>query len=72
MANKRSHGEGHVKQLPSGNWRGQVMAGYTDDGKKKVISFSGGTKSEVLAKIRDFQYQKEQGISLDNKLIFEN
>ena len=59
MARKRSDGNGYVKKLPSGNWRGQIMDGYRDDGKRNVVSFTCKTKAEVLDKIRDYWYAKD-------------
>lgn len=59
MAGKRSNGDGAVKKLPSGNWRGQIMDGYRDDGKRNVISFTAKTKAEVLDKIRAYWRDKE-------------
>lgn len=59
MAGKRSNGDGAVKKLPSGNWRGQIMDGYRDDGKRNVISFTAKTKSEVLDKIRAYWRDKD-------------
>jgi integrase len=59
MAKKRSDGSGSVKKLPSGNWRGQIMDGYQDNGKKKVISFTCKTKGEVLDKIRAYWNEKD-------------
>ena len=47
MARKRSHGEGSVRKLKSGNWHGEVMDGYSADGKKRIISFSAATKTSV-------------------------
>lgn len=55
MAKKRSAGEGSVRRTKSGSWRGELMTGYTDEGKKKIINFSGQTKSEVLEQIRAYQ-----------------
>lgn len=72
MAGKRSHGEGYVRQLPSGNWRGQLMDGYTDDGKKNTISFSAPTKKEVLAMMREYQMQKEAHVHINKKLQFSD
>lgn len=46
MARKRSHGEGSVWKLKNGMWRGQLMDGYTDGGKKNIISFSGETAAK--------------------------
>jgi len=71
MAGKRSHGEGNVSQLKSGTWRGQLMDGYTPEGKKNIISFLGTTKSEVLRKIREYQTQKEANIHVDRKMLFK-
>ena len=59
MAGKRSNGNGTIKKLPSGNWRGQIMDGYRDDGKRKVISFTCKTKAEVMDKIRWYWQEKE-------------
>lgn len=50
MAKKRSSGEGHVKKLKNGSWRGQIMDGYRDDGKRNIVSFSGATKGECWIK----------------------
>lgn len=54
MAKRKSPGEGSVWRLKSGSWRGQIMDGYTNDGKKNIISFSAPTKAEVLDKIREW------------------
>lgn len=70
MAGKRMRGEGYVTQLNSGRWRGQVMDGFTDEGKKKIISFSGETKSDVVRQIHDFTAKRDAGYILDKKLDF--
>ena len=31
MAKKRGKGEGSIKRIKSGQWRGLLMDGYTDD-----------------------------------------
>ena len=72
MARKRSHGEGSVRKLKSGNWHGEVMDGYSADGKKRIISFSAATKAEVLDKIRDYQNKKDAHIHVDKKLTLSN
>ena len=51
---KRSNGEGSFRKLPSGNWSGQIMVGYTPEGKRKVKTFTAPTKSEVQQKIRQY------------------
>jgi hypothetical protein len=68
MAKKRSHGEGSVRKLKSGNWHGEVMDGYTDDGKRCVISFSAATKGEVLDLIRDYQNKKDAHVRINKKM----
>lgn len=60
MKKKRSNGEGSFTKMPSGNWRGQIMLGYDEDGKKIVKSFSAATKTEVQQKIRDYLFQREK------------
>ena len=59
MAKKRGSGNGSIRRQPSGNWRGQIMDGYRDDGKRNIISFSGGTKAEVQDKIREYWNRRE-------------
>lgn len=51
---KRSNGEGSFRKLPSGNWAGQIMVGYTPEGKRNIKTFSAPTKSEVQQKIRKY------------------
>lgn len=51
---RRSNGEGSYRKLPSGNWSGQIMVGFTDEGKRKIKTFTAPTKSEVQQKIRQF------------------
>ena len=70
MAGKRSSGEGYVKQLKSGTWHGELMDGYTEEGKRKMVSFSAGSKAEVVKKIREFQTQKESNIHIDREMTF--
>ena len=72
MARKRSNGEGSVRRTPSGTWRGQIMDGYRDDGKRNVVNFTGATKGEVLELIRQFKYQREtRGPSVSKQTTFE-
>ena len=51
---RRSNGEGSFRKLPSGNWSGQIMVGYTDEGKRMIKTFTAPTKGEVQRKIRDY------------------
>lgn len=51
---RRSNGEGSFRKLPSGNWSGQIMVGYTPDGKRKIKTFTAPTKPEVREKMRQY------------------
>lgn len=37
MANKRSRGKSGVWKRKNGTWRGQIMDGYADNGKKRIV-----------------------------------
>lgn len=72
MAKKRSNGEGAVRRQANGTWRGQIMDGYRDDGKRNIVSFTGKTKGEVLDKIRDFKHRREmQGSCVSRQTPFD-
>ena len=53
MSGKRGKGEGSVHRLPSGSWQSQVMDGYTDEGKRRIVSFTAPTRAEALARMRE-------------------
>ena len=55
MAKKRSDGEGNIRERENGSWRGEIMDGYTPDGKRNIVRFSGETKGEVRDKIREYR-----------------
>lgn len=65
MAGKRSNGEGSIRRLKSGNWQCEMMIGYTDEGKRNVIRFSGKARSEVLQKMREYQDMKDKHIQIN-------
>lgn len=67
MAKKRSHGEGSVWKLKNGSWRGQIMDGYTSEGKKKIVNFSGESRGEVLEQIRDYNNKVDANVHVDRK-----
>lgn len=46
------------------------MDGYTPEGKRKRVTFSGETKAEVADKIREFQSQRKNLVFLDKDLLF--
>jgi len=58
---RRSNGEGSIKKLPSGSWRGQLMDGYNVEGKRNMLSFTAPTKGEVQRQIREYLAAKEAG-----------
>lgn len=58
MSGKRGKGEGSVRRLPSGSWQSQVMDGYTDEGKRHVVSFTAPTRAEALDKMRAYLLNK--------------
>ena len=64
---KSSRKDGTIKKLPSGNWRGQIMDGFREDGKKNVLSFTAPTKGEVKEKIRKYLCDKEAGLALQKE-----
>lgn len=70
MAGKRSNGEGNVRKTKSGSWRGEIMDGFTPDGKKNIIRFSAGTRAEVLDKIRAYRTNMASGIHIDKNMRF--
>lgn len=50
---RREYGSGSVFQRANGRWVGTVEAGVTANGKRKRVSVSGRSKTEVRRKIRD-------------------
>lgn len=56
---KQPAGEGSIMQLPNGVWRGQIMDGYRQDGKRNIITFTGQSKKEIQTQIRSYWYHKE-------------
>lgn len=71
MAKKRMSGAGSIKKLSNGSWRGQIMDGYKQDGKRNIISFTGRLKSEVQEKIDQYWLQKElTGVDYTRKTPF--
>lgn len=67
---RRSNGEGNIRRQPTGNWRAELMDGYTAEGKRNMVRFSGKTRAEVKDKLRAYQQQAEANIHLDKNLRF--
>lgn len=59
MSGKRGKGEGSVHRLPSGSWQCQLMDGYTDEGKRRIVSFTAPTRAEALNKMREYVANKQ-------------
>lgn len=59
MSGKRGKGEGSVHKLPSGTWQSQIMDGYTDEGKRHIVSFTAPTRAEALSKLREYMLNKQ-------------
>ena len=59
MSGKRGKGEGSVHKLPSGSWQSQIMDGYTDEGKRHIVSFTAPTRAEALSKLREYMLNKQ-------------
>lgn len=66
MSGKRSHGEGSIRQVKNGKWHGQLMDGYHENGKRKIVSFTANTKSEVLRLINEYKLNKEKKATEQN------
>lgn len=60
MSGKRAKGEGSVHRLPSGSWQSQIMDGYTDEGKRHIVSFTAPTRAEALARMREYFLNKQE------------
>lgn len=60
MSGKRAKGEGSVHRLPSGSWQSQIMDGYTDEGKRHIVSFTAPSRAEALSKLREYLLNKEE------------
>ena len=55
--------------MKNGKWRGQLMDGYTPEGKRKIVSFKGENKKEVLSKMQDYREQADNHIHLDSGIL---
>ena len=67
---RRSNKEGSYRKLPSGNWLGQIMDGYTPEGKRNIVNVTAPTKSEAQQKIRQYLSSKENGTLIQKTMPF--
>ena len=57
---KRANGEGCIRQLKDGRWEARITDGYDEFGKQHWQTFSSKSQSVVIAKLKEFQANKEQ------------
>lgn len=69
---KNPNGAGSYRRLPSGNWLGQIMDGFTPQGKKNIVSFTAATKAEAQTKIRKYLTDKEEGMLIRKSMPFSD
>ena len=69
---KNPNGAGSYRRLPSGTWLGQIMDGFTPDGKKNIVNFTAPTKAEVQDKIRRYKTEKEDGTLIRKSMSFSD
>lgn len=72
MAGKRSNGEGCIRKTKSGSWRGEIMDGYTPEGKRRIVRFTAKTRAGVLDKLRAYRAEMESGARIDKKMCFSD
>jgi integrase len=58
---RRGHGEGTKYQRADGYWIGQITIGRDDEGKQERKTFSAKTEKELVAKMKEYQYQQMRG-----------
>ena len=67
---RRSNKEGSFRKLKSGSWLGQLMDGYTPEGKKRIINVTAPTKAEAQQKLRQYLADKENGKLISKTMLF--
>ena len=72
MAGKRSNGEGCIRKTKSGSWRGEIMDGYTPEGKRHIVRFTAKTRAGVLDKLRVWRAETESEASVGGKIRFSD
>ena len=69
---RRSNKEGSYWRMKSGNWIGQIMDGYTPEGKRNVVNFTAPTKGEAQQKVRQYLADREAGrLAKSEKMPFD-
>ena len=57
-AKKRGHGEGTIRQLPSGRWSWVVMEGRNPDGTPHMVRLGASTRRELNDVIDNYKRAK--------------
>jgi integrase len=71
MSKRNQPGHGHVYQLASGTWRGQIQDGFKPDGRRNMVSFTAKTEEQVREQIRQYRYQQELSSLYDGDVAFD-
>jgi integrase len=61
MTERRGWGENSIYR-DGDRWRGAISLGLTPDGRRQRVKVSGGTKAEVIAKLRQVRRSLEAGV----------
>ena len=62
---KRGHGEGSIRQLPDGRWKGELMVGYRPDGRRDVRVAYGKTRKQCQGRLDELKQRRGQGLLAD-------
>ena len=71
MPKRRSNGDGSFRKLSNGTYELSRMVGYHPDGRRKIKSVYGRTKSECQKKMGAYISDIEAGLNIDNNLTLE-
>ena len=59
---KRGHGEGSIRQLPDGRWKGELMVGYRPAGRRDVRVVYGKTRKQCQGGLDELRRRRDQGL----------
>jgi len=61
LRKNRGHGEGSIYHLSDRRWRGEIMVGRKDDGKRDVRVVYGKTRGECQKKLDELKRRRDRG-----------
>ncbi len=64
MPKRREHGEGAIYQTKDGRWRGEILLGFTTEGKHKRKIVYGKTRLEVRTKLDPLAKKQRDGVDI--------